>query len=404
MSTLAELQEQLKGYEEQLRDVEALLATDPTNAEYEGARDGLKVGPAERKRHGLAPAPLPPPAARAPRINQLVIRPLSRPYTVNTSQDSRLSYQVRHRAQIRPAPPSTHTRCLSPSAQELVTLTKELLETTGGEVEAAPEVAEAVAEVAREGRQVAQAATVASDGPVSRPLPAGAAVSTQRPGVSASLAPAIRVQLHQRGVEMALAGEPGFDPAWLVGEQVEAIYSVDGEWYPGEVVGTAEGSFVVAFDGYGDYRELVRVGGVRLRAAPEGEYRPVAAPQRHTVATDRSEIEERLAGAIPEKYKIAPEDDEATREKKRKAVKAIKSKQRFAAMDKEAMEKASSWKKFQASKGGKRPRGSMMGVKKESIFKTDDRGKVGVTGSGKGVTDHRRREKHQFGSLGGGDD
>ena len=44
MSTLEELQEQLRGYEEQLRDIEALIATDPHNDEYVGARDGLKVG------------------------------------------------------------------------------------------------------------------------------------------------------------------------------------------------------------------------------------------------------------------------------------------------------------------------------------------------------------------------
>jgi hypothetical protein len=40
--------------------------------------------------------------------------------------------------------------------------------------------------------------------------------------------------------------------------------------------------------------------------------------------------------------------------------------------------------------------GFFSGRKKESIFKSPDdyRGKVGVTGSGKGLTDFQRREKH----------
>lgn len=40
--------------------------------------------------------------------------------------------------------------------------------------------------------------------------------------------------------------------------------------------------------------------------------------------------------------------------------------------------------------------GFFSGRKKESIFKSpeDPQGKVGVTGSGKGLTDFQRREKH----------
>lgn len=49
--------------------------------------------------------------------------------------------------------------------------------------------------------------------------------------------------------------------------------------------------------------------------------------------------------------------------------------------------------------------GFFSGRKKESIFKSPDdhRGKVGVTGSGKGLTDFQRREKHLHLKGGSGD-
>lgn len=68
-------------------------------------------------------------------------------------------------------------------------------------------------------------------------------------------------------------------------------------------------------------------------------------------------------------------------------------------MDKTVQEKANAWKKFQNTKGAKRAKGFMTGVKKTSIFKTDDKGKVGVTGSGKGVTQNPKRARHEYDVL-----
>lgn len=49
--------------------------------------------------------------------------------------------------------------------------------------------------------------------------------------------------------------------------------------------------------------------------------------------------------------------------------------------------------------------GFFTGRKKESIFKSPDdpKGKVGVTGSGKGITDFHKREKHLHLKVGGED-
>ena len=54
------------------------------------------------------------------------------------------------------------------------------------------------------------------------------------------------------------------------------------------------------------------------------------------------------------------------------------------------------WQQFQSTKGQTKKVGFFSGRKRESIFKSpeDPHGKVGVTGSGKGLTDFQRREKH----------
>ena len=68
------------------------------------------------------------------------------------------------------------------------------------------------------------------------------------------------------------------------------------------------------------------------------------------------------------------EDDDATRERKRKQIKAFKSKERLREMDADQNAKKSSWQSFQAKVGGKKKTGFMSkklgSAKKESIFST----------------------------------
>jgi len=89
-------------------------------------------------------------------------------------------------------------------------------------------------------------------------------------------------------------------------------------------------------------------------------------------------------------------DDERTRVKKSKILKSLKKKERFSKLDKQQSDKKSNWQTFLKGKGSKKKKGFITGRKKESIFKTSDGGKVGVTGSGKGVTDFQQRKKHKF--------
>jgi len=60
-------------------------------------------------------------------------------------------------------------------------------------------------------------------------------------------------------------------------------------------------------------------------------------------------------------------------------------------MDLVQKRKADNWKNFLTDARNKVP-----GAKKESIFKTDPKGKVGVVGSGRGMTDGLERLRNEF--------
>ena len=70
----------------------------------------------------------------------------------------------------------------------------------------------------------------------------------------------------------------------------------------------------------------------------------VAAPKRRRI-DDAAEVLE-----MPKWLQVSTEDDEKTRQKKRKLVKAYKSKARFAKLDLQQKQKADAWKRFLTGK------------------------------------------------------
>ena len=81
---------------------------------------------------------------------------------------------------------------------------------------------------------------------------------------------------------------------------------------------------------------------------------------------------------------------------KRKKIHAFKSKARQEQLEVAQNKKQNAWQQFQTTKAKTKKVGFYTGRKKESIFKSpeDPFGKVGVIGSGKGLTDFQKREKH----------
>ncbi|ONK77384.1 uncharacterized protein A4U43_C02F5970 [Asparagus officinalis] len=187
-----------------------------------------------------------------------------------------------------------------------------------------------------------------------------------------------------------------------VGTKVQAVWSEDGEWYDATVDAiTPNGTYYVAYDGWGN-KEEVDPGNVR--PIQEGDVNPLLEAEREAEATKQA-IKRKIAQAavsdfqsqsLPAKLRIDPNDPEDVRAAKRKKIHAFKSKVRFEKLEVTQNKRQNAWQQFQDTKGKTKKVGFFSGRKRESIFKSPDDpyGKVGVTNSGKGLTDFQRREKY----------
>lgn len=207
-----------------------------------------------------------------------------------------------------------------------------------------------------------------------------------------SILPAsVAEQIRRAQIRAALLGQA--PAAWAIGAKCQAVYSGDYEFYPATVQGvTPGGKFIVIFDGYEGKEELDPQ---YVRPPPETNevYKGVAAPKRKAVE------DEPIVTEIPKWLEIKDADDEKTKSRKRKLLKSYKSKMRFQTMDLVQKEKANSWQNFVSGKGAKKKTGFFTGRKKESMFKVPEgsSSKVGVVGSGKGMTNYQKRARHEFG-------
>lgn len=97
---------------------------------------------------------------------------------------------------------------------------------------------------------------------------------------------------------------------------------------------------------------------------------------------------------IPDALRINPQDTERVRQIKKKKISLLKKEQRREIIEEEAKNRQSSWKSHAAATAKK----NRLFVKKQSIFTTSHApdAKVGVTGSGKGMTHFITRSKHIF--------
>ena len=199
--------------------------------------------------------------------------------------------------------------------------------------------------------------------------------------------------------------------ASLVGTKCRAKF--DGVWYDAVVDGVNEtnGRIKVTFTQYGTVAELDADdikgadGGAEgaeqnapdpvaaAAAAAREVYKGVPAPKRVRVDGDADRF---VRKELPKKLMIMDGDDEATRERKRRQIKAFKGKQRMAEMDAEQNAKKNSWQSFQAKSGSKKRTGFMTGKvgKKDSMFRVPEGGRVGVVGSGQGVTDYSQKKRY----------
>eukprot|EP00245_Coleochaete_scutata_P006415 TRINITY_DN20842_c0_g1_i1.p1 TRINITY_DN20842_c0_g1~~TRINITY_DN20842_c0_g1_i1.p1 ORF type:complete len:295 (+),score=102.31 TRINITY_DN20842_c0_g1_i1:73-957(+) len=193
-----------------------------------------------------------------------------------------------------------------------------------------------------------------------------------------------------------------------VGSKVQAVWSEDGEWYTATVEDITPIGYVVIYDGFGNQEE-VDVDNVRPLPALEG-VDAIAEAEKDAEET-RLAIKRKIAEAaeaefvqkeLPPKLRVQPEDDEETKAAKRKKIHSFKSKVRLQQMELTQNKRQNAWQQFQSGKGKQKKVGFFTGRKKESMFKSpeDPKGKVGVIGSGKGLTEFAKRDKHLHMRLG----
>ncbi|AQK51164.1 nucleic acid binding [Zea mays] len=222
---------------------------------------------------------------------------------------------------------------------------------------------------------------------------------------------------------------------FAVGTRVQAVWSEDGEWYNATVEALTPNGYYVAYDGWGNSEEvcsfflkviyfsfknrvgifiqqLLQVDPDNVRLLEEEAADALGQAEKEAEATKmaiKRKIEQAAtsdfqARSLPAKLRIEPSDPEDVKAAKRKKIHAFKSKSRFEQLEFAQNKRQNAWQQFQ-TKGKAKKVGFFSGRKKESIFKSPDdhRGKVGVTGSGKGLTDFQRREKHLHLKGGSGD-
>ncbi|XP_047164135.1 survival of motor neuron-related-splicing factor 30 isoform X1 [Vigna umbellata] len=188
---------------------------------------------------------------------------------------------------------------------------------------------------------------------------------------------------------------------FLIGTKVQAVWSEDGEWYDATVEAYTPNGYYVSYDNWGNKEE---VDPANIRPIQEGSVDALLEAERVAEATKQA-IKRKIAQAasidlqsrsLPAKLRIEADDPEDVKASKRKKIHAFKSKMRMEQLEVTQNKRQNAWQQFQSTKGKAKKIGFFSGRKRESIFKSPDdpQGKVGVTGSGKGLTEFQKREKH----------
>ncbi|KAL5555046.1 hypothetical protein UlMin_037282 [Ulmus minor] len=186
-----------------------------------------------------------------------------------------------------------------------------------------------------------------------------------------------------------------------VGTKVQAVWSEDGEWYTATIEAHTPIGYYVSYDEWGNKEE---VDPDNIRPIEEGAVNALLEAEKVAEATKQA-IKRKIAQAasvdfqsrtLPAKLRIEPDDPEDVKATKKKKIHAFKSKMRMEQLEVTQNKRQNAWQQFQSAKGKTKKVGFFSGRKRESIFKSPDdpQGKVGVTGSGKGLTDFQKREKH----------
>ncbi|KAG0274566.1 hypothetical protein BGZ95_009653 [Linnemannia exigua] len=202
----------------------------------------------------------------------------------------------------------------------------------------------------------------------------------------------------------ASSKQPIYQPAsastrtWAVGDRCRAMYAEDGKYYEATVLGVGTGAtggqvYSLQYTGYAD-APPVNLSAEYLKPIYEKKHHQPAAAS----AAAASPVDGEGAGGFKAGHKRGL--DGATEAVSGGAPGGGLKKKKKDAGPNEQVQKQMAWQNF-AKGGGKKgaKTGGGAGLKK-SIFATPDNpeGKVGVVGSGKGMTQFQQRGKHLYGN------
>lgn len=163
----------------------------------------------------------------------------------------------------------------------------------------------------------------------------------------------------------------------IIGYKCLCKYSQDQQYYDATITQITEHGVIVTYTAYGNTEEV-----------------PIAylKPLKKKVDNNTNSNEPKLI-KIPDKLKILPTDTDKEKERKKRIVKSIKSKNKIIEKEVELQNVQQSWQKF-VQKGSKK---SLAGLSKNSQFTTSDNitDRVGVRNSGV-TTSYQPRKKHKF--------
>ena len=167
----------------------------------------------------------------------------------------------------------------------------------------------------------------------------------------------------------------------------EALYKEDGGWHPCVIEKVCDdGQYVVKYKKYSN-RETIPIQFIRIPNATN--------TSSTTNKLKRATPEESVEFKAPEHLKAKASDTDAQKKQKKKKLKALKRNHRLKQIDADTNGKRSNWQNF-TKEAGLKKRGYFYAKKGDSIFKSPDTigGRVGVTGSGKGMTPFINKKKN----------
>jgi survival-of-motor-neuron-related-splicing factor 30 len=188
-----------------------------------------------------------------------------------------------------------------------------------------------------------------------------------------------------------------------IGTKVQAVWSDDGEWYNATIEAHTPNGYFVSYDEWGNKEEVdpdnvreIEEEAVDALGEAEKEAEATKLALKRKIAQAANSDADFQSRTLPAKLRIEPNDPEDVKAAKRKKIHSFKSKMRKEQLEVTQNKRQNAWQQFQTTKGRAKKVGFFSGRKKESIFKSPDDpfGKVGVTGSGKGLTEFQKREKH----------